>query len=142
MKKKRSVLKDLLFVSISSFIVVAAWIGFNLYHTWVTTTITPDMQVQISAITPDFDTATLQKLKARKQITPINTLSNKTPIEPSSAPETILQPSIVTPSTTAAELPAATPTSVPVQLQNQVQVVPQSAVQPRLTDIPVTVQGQ
>ena len=120
---------------------MAAWIGFNLYDTWVTTTITPEMQIQINPIDPNFDTATLQKLKSRKQVSPINTLSSKTPIEPSAQPETIPQPSIETPQpTTASVIP--TPTSAAAQVQTQVQAQPQSVVQPKLTDIPVTVQGQ
>lgn len=88
MKKKPSTLKDILFLSISSFVVVAAWIGFNIYHSWVTTTITPELQIQIIPIQPDFDIATVEKIKARKHIVPITTLSSKAPVPTPAGNET------------------------------------------------------
>lgn len=120
MRKKPSTIKDILFLSISSFVVIAAWIGFNLYHSWVTSTITPDLQVQISPINPDFDTVTLDKLKTRKQVVPVSTLSNKITVEPTTA----IQPN--TGSTAISPTPiTASPT----------QTLPAN-------DIPVTVNGQ
>jgi hypothetical protein len=62
--------KDILFIIISSFVLTVIWIGFNLYHKWVTTTIAPDVQVQIEPISSDFDLATLEKLKSRVKIAP------------------------------------------------------------------------
>lgn len=97
MKKKPSVFKDLLFLAFSSFIVVTAWIGFNIYHTHVTSTITPELQTSINPITADFDSITINRLKARKQVTPLNELSN-----------TIVQP---TPTITTSALPIIIATS-------------------------------
>jgi hypothetical protein len=88
MKKKQSPIEDILFLSISSFVVVVAWVGFNIYHSYVTTTITPDLQIQIEPIQPDFDIATIQTLKSRKQVAPITKLLNKTPLEPTPAATT------------------------------------------------------
>lgn len=90
MRKKPSALKDILFLSISSFILVVAWLGFNLYHSWVTTTITPELQIRIVPISPEFDTATIDKLKLRKQVAPADTLPNtlaptRAPIIPTSS---------------------------------------------------------
>ena len=123
MKKKRSVLHDLLFVSISSFIVVAFWIGFNLYHTWVTTTIAPEMQIQITSISPDFDTATLQQLKSRKQVTPITTLSGK---------------KLIDIDTTPSPTPAQPLVNAPTPLVTSANIAPSQ----QQTNIPVTVQGE
>jgi hypothetical protein len=60
-----------LFLLISVFIVVTAWVGFNIYHTYVTSTISQDLQTAIMPISPGFDTAALDKLKARKNVAPI-----------------------------------------------------------------------
>lgn len=122
MRKKQSARKDILFLSISSFIVVAAWIGFNLYHSHVTTTITPDLQMQIIPIQPYFDTATLQTLKTRKQVIPISALSN--PVKP--------EPTLVTNSANILQNTALSPTPV---VANPRQGQPAA-------DIPVTIEGE
>jgi len=71
MKKKPNRLqKDILFIFISSFIVVVAWIGFNLYHIYVTSTINGDLQLQLTPISPVFDPQTIQQLKTRENINP------------------------------------------------------------------------
>jgi hypothetical protein len=121
MRKKPSVLKDLLFLSISSFIVVVAWVGFNLYHSYVTTTITPELQIQIVPINPNFDTAMLEKLKARKQVAPITELSSVT-FEPTPRVESTTQ---IIPATTIAPTPIVSSPAPPI-----------------VSDIPVTVNGQ
>lgn len=115
MRKKPSAIKDILFLSISSFIVVAAWVGFNLYHSYVTTTIAPDLQLRIIPISPEFDTATLEKLKLRKQIVPADTLSDTT--TPTRAP---ISPTGSQPR----------PTGV------------SPALQPQPTELPVTIRGE
>ncbi|HSW48238.1 MAG TPA: hypothetical protein VLG67_04110 [Candidatus Saccharimonadales bacterium] len=69
--KKEKAQKDILYISISSFVLVALWIGFNLYHAHVTSTITPDLQLKIVPIDPKFNTDVIQKLKTRQQITPL-----------------------------------------------------------------------
>lgn len=71
--------KDILFIFISSFVVVAAWVGFNLYHKWVTTTISPDLQIQINPIESSFDRDTIEKLKTRNRISPENELDGAQP---------------------------------------------------------------
>src|SRR3954465_4370351 len=76
MKKKGITRKDILSFSILTFVVVCAWIGFTIYHTIVTSTITEDLQMAISPITPSFDMDTLKQLKTRQRIEPIDTLQN------------------------------------------------------------------
>lgn len=63
--------KDVLFIFLLTFITVAAWIGFNIYHIVVTSTISEEIQEQITPINPNFDTATVNKLKSREQIEPL-----------------------------------------------------------------------
>lgn len=69
-KKKHNTKKDILFILISSFIIVAAWIGFNLYHIWVTSTVSQNIQMQLTPIDPNFDPATIQQLRSREHIDP------------------------------------------------------------------------
>src|ERR1041385_6278665 len=71
MRKKYITQTDILFLSISFFMIVFLWIGFNLYHAYATSTISKDLQMQIVPIAPKFDTATLDKLKTRQQIVPL-----------------------------------------------------------------------
>jgi hypothetical protein len=70
-KKNNKTLKDILFLFISSFVLVVAWVGFSIYHKMVTTTISEDLQIQIKPIDPYFDSETIQKLKARAVIVPL-----------------------------------------------------------------------
>lgn len=81
-KRKIVTQKDFLYLAASSFVVVAAWIGFTLYHTWVTSTITPDLQIQIQPISPDFDTATIEGLKARRKVAPVFEIKNSSTAQP------------------------------------------------------------
>lgn len=67
--------KDLLFLSVWTFIVVAAWIGFSLYHAWVTSTITPELQIAIQPIAGSFDTTTINQLRTRKRVAPLYELT-------------------------------------------------------------------
>jgi hypothetical protein len=71
MRHTRITQKDVLFLSISFFTIVAAWVAFSLYHSYVTTTISEDLQMQILPINPKFDTATIEALKSRKKVTPL-----------------------------------------------------------------------
>ncbi|MGI8419306.1 MAG: hypothetical protein ACR2LN_01530 [Candidatus Levyibacteriota bacterium] len=63
--------KDILFILISSFIVVVAWISFNIYHIWITSTVSETIQPQLAPINPVFDPVTIQDLKKREHIDPL-----------------------------------------------------------------------
>lgn len=62
--------KDILYLNISIFVIVVAWIGFNLYHTWATTKISEEVQAQVVPIQPVFDTQTINQLKTRQKVAP------------------------------------------------------------------------
>ena len=83
--------KDILFLFISTFIVVVAWIGFNIYHKMATSTISEDLQIQIKPIEPNFDSQTIENLKSRVQITPVYELKDTSPSVVASSSPT-LQP--------------------------------------------------
>lgn len=69
--KKQNKQQDILFILISSFVVIAAWIAFNIYHIWATSTISSNIQQQLTPISPNFDPITLQQLKTRENINPL-----------------------------------------------------------------------
>ena len=94
--------KNILFIFISSFVVVAAWVGFNLYHKWVTTTISPDLQIQINPIESSFDRDTIEKIKTRNRISPANDLDNT---QPSASTSPTLSPIPTPEQTTENEIP-------------------------------------
>lgn len=63
--------KDFLLLLISTFIIVLAWIIFNVYHSSVKSTIPEKLSIQIVNIDPNFDVETLEKLKKRKKVVPV-----------------------------------------------------------------------
>lgn len=62
--------KDLLFILLSSTLVVALWIVFSVLHNALSSTISTDTSANISAIGGTFDTKTLETLKKRMSINP------------------------------------------------------------------------
>ena len=95
-KKGVSAQREFFYITLSFFIVVASWVGFNLYHVHATSTISQDLQMQIIPIAPSFDTLVIQKLNTRTQVAPLdsfpNTPASEQPASTASAGAT--QPSI------------------------------------------------
>lgn len=117
---KHKAQKDILYIAISSFVLVVLWIGFNLYHAHATSTIEPVLQIQIKPIDPKFDTEMINKLKSRQNIQPVYELNNAsgaastTPTPPTqAAPNSTGSGELSTPggATTA---PPANPVAIPV----------------------------
>jgi hypothetical protein len=113
--KKQNKQHDILFILVSSFIVVAAWIAFNIYHIYITSTISQEIQAQLTPISPVFDNATIQKLQKRESIVPQFSIPVSSP-SPSPTPLIPLpsapppqspspQPSVIPPSTSPIDLP-------------------------------------
>ena len=63
--------RDILIILGSIFIFVFIWIGFNIYHNSVKSTISDSVSMQISPLSPSFDTNVIDKLKKRQTITPV-----------------------------------------------------------------------
>lgn len=103
--KKNKAQKDLLWISISIFVIVALWIGFNIHHSYVDSTITPSLQLQIAPIEPNFDTEALNKIKTRKKIVPVYQLDSASG-SANKAPNQSTQPS--PPANTPAQQPSPT----------------------------------
>lgn len=69
--------RDVLFLVISTFVLIVAWIGFSIYHNLVSSTITGPVEEKIVPINPTFDTRTIDTLKERKSIEPIFQIDSK-----------------------------------------------------------------
>jgi len=59
--------KEILFLSIFTFLTVVAWIAFDVYHSATASTITPIQQELIRPLTPSFDTEVILKLKGKHE---------------------------------------------------------------------------
>ncbi len=83
--------RDVLIILASIFIFVFIWIGFNIYHNSVKSTISDSVSIQISPLSPSFDTNVIDKLKKRQSVTSVyQTTANELP------PNQEIQP-VVTP---------------------------------------------
>lgn len=109
--------KDLLYLVVSSFILTILWVGFNIYDSIATSTITEVLKVQIAPISPEFDPATIEKIRAREIIAPAYTFTatgiKETPT-PTQAPIVELptpspSPLFVSPTTAILQSPTPTP---------------------------------
>lgn len=58
--------KDWLILSIITFLTVAAWTIYDIYHAAITSTITPVQEELTQPLTPEFDEDVLQKIKERE----------------------------------------------------------------------------
>lgn len=101
--RKQAIQRDILLLTLSMFVMIAMWIGFNLYNSHVTSTIDTTLQTQILPIPGTFDTAALEKIKQRTSIkpnydSPISTISASEP-----SPTVTISPT-VTPTTAATDL--------------------------------------
>ncbi|MBI2621138.1 MAG: hypothetical protein HYW63_00635 [Candidatus Levybacteria bacterium] len=63
--------RDFLIILSSFFILTVLWVIFNIYHSFVTSTIKDPLSVQIIPIEGTFDLNTINKLKARKRVSPL-----------------------------------------------------------------------
>jgi hypothetical protein len=101
--------KDILLILIPSFIFVLAWIGFSIYHNIVTSTISEPLSVQITPITPNFDTSVIDNLKNREKVSPIYQLSVPVEKPVTSASSSATNQIIITPTPGVTEVGQSTP---------------------------------
>lgn len=98
--------KDLMLLLIPSFIMVAAWVIFNIYHSSVSSTISENLNMQITPISPTFDTKEIEAIKKRDSINPTYEFKGASPTplpiliaSPSSTPIPSVSPTINSSST-------------------------------------------
>ena len=126
MKRQKVTRTDVLFLSISVFIVVCASIGFNIYHSWVTTTITPELQQQIIPIEASFDTQTINALRSRQELQALMDADQRAvAVTPTAVPQpNNIQPtfSFSQPNTTVSPLPTIATSPAPTAEQQPIEV--------------------
>ena len=61
--------KGLLYLAILTSSIVASWVGFSVYHSYTTSTITGDTSIVTAPIDPEFDRKMIEKIKAKRKIT-------------------------------------------------------------------------
>lgn len=89
-KQQPKAQREFFYITLSIFIVTAAWVGFNIYNTAVTSTISSDLQIQIIPISAGFDTVTINTLRSRIQVSPLSGFTYSAPRqEEASSPGTI-----------------------------------------------------
>lgn len=62
--------REILFIVISIFVLVLAYIGFNIYHNATISTISPALSIQIAPIAPSFDIGMINSIKERERVSP------------------------------------------------------------------------
>jgi hypothetical protein len=60
--------KDILVIAILFFVTTLIWVGSDIYHAKVGSTITEDTSREIAPINDSFDAETINKLKSREKI--------------------------------------------------------------------------
>jgi hypothetical protein len=106
--------KDILFILISSFVVVVAWVGFNIYHVYITSTISEELQMQLTPIDGSFDTTIIQNLKSRERVNPS---FEKQTTASQSAPKPLPEPTAE--AVSASESSRFAPTDTPINRLGQ-----------------------
>lgn len=96
--------KDLLLLLIPFFLMVIAWVIFNIYHSSVTSTISDTLNIQIAPINPTFDKKAIEAIKNRENIQPIYDLSNSSLATPRPTP-------------TSSQTPEGSPSGATLQIE-------------------------
>lgn len=63
--------KEIIFILVSTCVLVLAWIAFGVYHNYKTSTIPEKLNIQIRTIIPKFDISTIEAIKNRSKASPI-----------------------------------------------------------------------
>lgn len=63
--------KDFMIILVPLFVLTILWVIFNIYHSFVTSTIKDPLSIQIIPIEGKFDTGTVNEVKNRKKVNPL-----------------------------------------------------------------------
>lgn len=69
--------QDVIIILWMTFLTVAAWIVFGIYHTWTTSTISEIDVSAISPIDPNFDMSAIDALRDREVVSPLYRFAGK-----------------------------------------------------------------
>lgn len=79
--------RDVLLILGSLFVLTILWVFFNIYHSFVTSTIKDPITYQILPIESSFDTQTLEEIKDRTRVEPAFELQAQLSPIPSEIPQ-------------------------------------------------------
>lgn len=71
--------RDFFIISLLTFITVLVWIFFDAYHVFSTSTIPPDLKMQLLPLDPKIPLDQIQNLKNRPELFPIISSSSAFP---------------------------------------------------------------
>jgi hypothetical protein len=74
--------KQIAILLVPLFILTVCWVIFNVYHNYVSSTITDPLSYEIIPIKGNFDTDTINKIKERKKVSPSNGILTTDGISP------------------------------------------------------------
>lgn len=84
--------KDIIVILLMLFVFVTVWIGSNIYHNVVRSTISITTSQDMSFIAPTFDTKAIDKLKQRQKINPSFELESIVPTPGPTLPPELFAP--------------------------------------------------
>lgn len=102
-------LKNIAYLSIFTTFVVLVWISLTVYHSFTSSTITRDVDIQILPLSPTFNTSVIESLQAREPL-PVNLSTTISTPSAVTTPVPNVTPSL---STKPVVKPSGTPTSTP-----------------------------
>lgn len=82
--------KDAFLLSITTLLTIIAWVGSNIYHASVTSTVPDSLERSVKPIEGKFDTEVIDSIKKRQKVQPVSQLIQSTP---SATPTPSLSPS-------------------------------------------------
>ena len=62
--------RDALLLSILTFVTALGWLVLDVYHASIDSTISPEVEAQLSPVTPTFEKDVVQSLKSRETFAP------------------------------------------------------------------------
>jgi hypothetical protein len=105
--------KEIILLLSSVFIIIVAWAGFSIYHNLATSTTPENLEKVASPIKTVFDEPTINRLKERRQVSPLFEFDRPTPTPtptipiptPTNSPTPVASPSPTIGSLTPTESP-------------------------------------
>ncbi len=68
---------DIMVILVPSLLIVILWVIFNIYHSFITSTIPETLNLSIQPISADFDQKSISDIKSRGRVSPIFQLSGE-----------------------------------------------------------------
>lgn len=77
----------MIIILVPAFILTVLWVLFNVYHNYISSTITDPLTHQIIPIEGSFDSDTIEEIKQRKRVEPANEIVIEVSETPTPTPQ-------------------------------------------------------